>query len=277
MSTKKIPECFRCPLTREIFTDPVLLSDGFTYEREAVLLNLFNSKQEILSPMTGEKLDKSVCVSNRTLSEGLKEYRNEIAGNFYEPDDILDETSPVFSSHLLGTAVKLDGSYQKLSLKVSTVTDPLQAIGFVDQPYLSSNTTSPKRGSQILKIKVSETSTDWGCLMVGFSTVDFKTQTDLSRIIHEYSYWLDADGWLRCPDSSSILTGWNTREISVNDILTVEINPIDGRFLVYLNNEKKIDVLPETPIKFSKLWAFVSVYGSCKSVVLVYLDLIYSA
>ena len=47
-------DCFTCPLTKELFHDPVVLSDGFTYERSAIQhwLDLGNRN----SPMTNIKL-----------------------------------------------------------------------------------------------------------------------------------------------------------------------------------------------------------------------------
>jgi hypothetical protein len=47
-------DCFTCPLTKEIFHDPVVLSDGFTYERTAIQkwLDLGNRR----SPMTNIEL-----------------------------------------------------------------------------------------------------------------------------------------------------------------------------------------------------------------------------
>ena len=47
-------DCFTCPLTKEIFHDPVVLSDGFTYERSAIQqwFDLGNRR----SPMTNIEL-----------------------------------------------------------------------------------------------------------------------------------------------------------------------------------------------------------------------------
>jgi hypothetical protein len=47
-------DCFTCPLTRELFQDPVILCDGFTYERSAIQhwLDLGNRR----SPMTNIEL-----------------------------------------------------------------------------------------------------------------------------------------------------------------------------------------------------------------------------
>ncbi|CAF1031198.1 unnamed protein product [Rotaria sordida] len=60
-------DCFTCPLTKEIFHDPVVLSDGFTYERSAIQqwLDLGNRR----SPMTNIEL------TNVTLEKSFKNER----------------------------------------------------------------------------------------------------------------------------------------------------------------------------------------------------------
>jgi len=64
-------DCFTCPLTREIFRDPVILSDGFTYEREAIQhwLNLGNRR----SPMTNMELINIDLVPNHVIKQALNE------------------------------------------------------------------------------------------------------------------------------------------------------------------------------------------------------------
>ena len=37
MSEHQIPQEFICPITRSIMDDPVICSDGYTYERSAIL------------------------------------------------------------------------------------------------------------------------------------------------------------------------------------------------------------------------------------------------
>ena len=50
-----------CPITRESFKDPVLASDGHTYERDTVPTWLVRSKK---SPLTMKVLDNSILNSN---------------------------------------------------------------------------------------------------------------------------------------------------------------------------------------------------------------------
>ena len=47
------PEDLVCPLTQEIFVDPVITDDGYTYERVAIELWLKKKKS---SPMTNKEL-----------------------------------------------------------------------------------------------------------------------------------------------------------------------------------------------------------------------------
>ncbi len=64
-------DCFTCPLTREIFRDPVILSDGFTYEREAIQhwLSLGHRR----SPMTNMELTNVDLVPNMVIKQALQE------------------------------------------------------------------------------------------------------------------------------------------------------------------------------------------------------------
>ena len=54
-----------CPLTHELFTDPVVAADGHTYERSAI--TDWWSTGHTTSPMTNEILDSHVLVCNRVL------------------------------------------------------------------------------------------------------------------------------------------------------------------------------------------------------------------
>ncbi|CAF1252169.1 unnamed protein product [Rotaria sordida] len=64
-------DCFTCPLTKEIFHDPVVLSDGFTYERSAIQqwLDLGNRR----SPMTNIELTNVTLVPNMVIKQALSE------------------------------------------------------------------------------------------------------------------------------------------------------------------------------------------------------------
>jgi len=68
-SFNQLDEHLRCPISYELFWDPVVCNDGYTYERESLLKwfdTLINSGHELTSPMTGESVDARV-VSNKVL------------------------------------------------------------------------------------------------------------------------------------------------------------------------------------------------------------------
>ena len=61
-----IPQSFRCPLTFEVMTDPVLDSEGNTFERKALLKWLQKSSQ---SPVSRQNLNENVLVPNIALRD----------------------------------------------------------------------------------------------------------------------------------------------------------------------------------------------------------------
>ena len=70
------PAAFLCPITLEVMRDPVVASDGHTYERHALLkiLQSPNSK----SPLTREPLDSNIAIANINLKKRIREYDEEI-------------------------------------------------------------------------------------------------------------------------------------------------------------------------------------------------------
>jgi len=58
-------ESLMCPITRNILTDPVMASDGWTYERNA-LEELLGTSSPI-SPKTGEILKTDVIIPNLSI------------------------------------------------------------------------------------------------------------------------------------------------------------------------------------------------------------------
>lgn len=62
----------RCPLTKEIFVDPVIAKDGRTYEREAIKEYI---KRYECSPMTGEKMD-ATFTDNIEIKEMIRSMRS---------------------------------------------------------------------------------------------------------------------------------------------------------------------------------------------------------
>ena len=69
---KKAPEVdiddYCCPITLELFHNPVILSDGFTYEMHAIIEWLKNHNN---SPMTGMTLEHKTFVSNISIKEHM--------------------------------------------------------------------------------------------------------------------------------------------------------------------------------------------------------------
>jgi hypothetical protein len=64
---------FICPLTKEILQDPVVLSDGRTYEREAILD--FFKKSGFTSPITKQSVDSKVLLPNIDLRGVIDEHK----------------------------------------------------------------------------------------------------------------------------------------------------------------------------------------------------------
>lgn len=69
------PDAFHCPVTREVMRDPVVASDGHSYERDT-LVSLIQTKQR--SPLTREKLNPDICVPNINLKKRIREYSDDL-------------------------------------------------------------------------------------------------------------------------------------------------------------------------------------------------------
>ncbi|XP_056633756.1 WD repeat, SAM and U-box domain-containing protein 1-like [Diorhabda sublineata] len=67
-----VPDKFLCPITREIMNDPVICSDGYTYEKNAISEWFMSGKYT--SPMTNEKLVNSNVISNTKLRTAIYEF-----------------------------------------------------------------------------------------------------------------------------------------------------------------------------------------------------------
>ena len=68
------PKEFVCPITQELMEDPVVTSDGHTYERGAVTMWL---EQHNSSPLTGEPLAHANFVPNVALRSLIHEYMEQ--------------------------------------------------------------------------------------------------------------------------------------------------------------------------------------------------------
>lgn len=71
------PSDLCCPITRLPMIDPVVLSDGNTYEKGAVH-KLFSTDGPYVSPLTREPLNTSVVIRNRTLLKRIHDYDAEM-------------------------------------------------------------------------------------------------------------------------------------------------------------------------------------------------------
>lgn len=66
---------FYCPITRSLMIDPVIASDGHTYERTAMIQWL---TEKNTSPMTGADLANKTLTPNQAIKEQLLEVMNEL-------------------------------------------------------------------------------------------------------------------------------------------------------------------------------------------------------
>ncbi|XP_044769241.1 WD repeat, SAM and U-box domain-containing protein 1 isoform X3 [Neomonachus schauinslandi] len=67
-----IPDEFLCPITRELMKEPVIASDGYSYEKEA--MENWISKKKRTSPMTNLVLPSVVLTPNRTLKMAISRW-----------------------------------------------------------------------------------------------------------------------------------------------------------------------------------------------------------
>ena len=65
------PKEFQCPITKDLMTDPVVLTDGFSYERKAIVEWM---KRRSISPMTGAEVADSM-VPNTVLRVLIGEWK----------------------------------------------------------------------------------------------------------------------------------------------------------------------------------------------------------
>lgn len=85
------PSSFYCPLTRKLMTDPVVDSEGYTYERDAIEKWITKSA---VSPLTGNSLASGDLKPNRALKVAIA----ELTGVNTAADDLSRDFKPVHSS-----------------------------------------------------------------------------------------------------------------------------------------------------------------------------------
>jgi hypothetical protein len=74
----EIPETFYCPITREIFLDPVMTCDGQTYEKIAITEWL---KNHDTSPLTGLTLENKNLMPNFIIKKLINEFHGKVVAS----------------------------------------------------------------------------------------------------------------------------------------------------------------------------------------------------
>lgn len=67
------PKHFLCPITHEVLQEPVVASDGFTYEKQAITKWLAKAEMH-KSPMTGDSLSSAQLVPNHLVRAMIVDY-----------------------------------------------------------------------------------------------------------------------------------------------------------------------------------------------------------
>ncbi len=80
-NSNQVPNEFLCPITREIMKDPVVTSDGHSFEREVITQWLRSNNT---SPLTNLELDNNYLIPNIALKKRIDDwsqgYKQEMEG-----------------------------------------------------------------------------------------------------------------------------------------------------------------------------------------------------
>lgn len=68
-----IPNHFICPISHNIMEDPVIIQDGFTYDREYII-QWFETNTT--SPLTREIIDPQIIIPNINLKHSITEWKS---------------------------------------------------------------------------------------------------------------------------------------------------------------------------------------------------------
>jgi hypothetical protein len=72
----EVPNEFKCPITCDVMRQPVVASDGHSYEKEALLL--FFRRGNGKSPLTRQRLNQGIMLPNINLKKRIREYAENI-------------------------------------------------------------------------------------------------------------------------------------------------------------------------------------------------------
>ena len=77
---KEIPKEYICPISQELFVNPVIANDGHTYEQSAI--KRWFSSGKLKSPLTNEYLKSDKLIPNKTLLNLVNSYRHNLGKEF---------------------------------------------------------------------------------------------------------------------------------------------------------------------------------------------------
>jgi len=122
MDQEGTPEGFLCPITGELFTDPVVASDGHTYERSAIT-EWLESHQT--SPLTRSWLSTTDLQPNFALKSLLEDWHTRQATNYNSSAEIAFEELQLGMGPLGEGSFKVvqEGCWRGLRVAVATVKD----------------------------------------------------------------------------------------------------------------------------------------------------------
>jgi hypothetical protein len=69
---------FKCPISREIMKDPVMIEDGHTYERIHIATWFKKKRNNATSPMTGVKIKNKKMTPNHTLKSMISAWKAKV-------------------------------------------------------------------------------------------------------------------------------------------------------------------------------------------------------
>lgn len=67
-----MPEDYICPLTKEMYIEPVMAEDGHTYEKKALQERF--ARGEMTSPVTKEEMTSGAMIPNKRLKTQIDAY-----------------------------------------------------------------------------------------------------------------------------------------------------------------------------------------------------------
>ena len=76
LTERGVPDGLICPLSLEIYEDPVMAADGFSYERREIE-NWF-ARGKRTSPKTNEELPHTFLMPNRDLKSTCQDFLDEV-------------------------------------------------------------------------------------------------------------------------------------------------------------------------------------------------------